>query len=157
MQDVCKGWSKKVPFSGCLHELFPAEACDDDNLVLNSYRGTASCTISGKTCQKWSVNSPHSSNFDLTTYATYGLGDHNYCRNPDNGEPGIWCYTTDPDVRYDLCCPGNCTKTCSEPGNPSLDLDITRSRFVFVKFEAIKCIVSPPNLTKQHCCSRLIC
>lgn len=28
----------------------------------------------------------------------------NYCRNPD-GEDSIWCYTTDPLVRWELCDP----------------------------------------------------
>lgn len=28
----------------------------------------------------------------------------NFCRNPD-GEDTIWCYTTDPDTRWELCDP----------------------------------------------------
>jgi len=31
----------------------------------------------------------------------------NYCRNPFNGESEhtIWCYTTDPEKRWDFCDP----------------------------------------------------
>jgi len=28
----------------------------------------------------------------------------NYCRNPD-GENTMWCYTTDPDTRWERCKP----------------------------------------------------
>ena len=28
--------------------------------------------------------------------------ENNYCRNPDN-EKMPWCYTTDPEVRWDYC------------------------------------------------------
>ena len=28
----------------------------------------------------------------------------NKCRNPDSGwDIGVWCYTTDPNVRWELC------------------------------------------------------
>ena len=37
-------------------------------------------------------------------FATAGLGDHSYCRNPDNSER-IWCYTANPDVRRETCEP----------------------------------------------------
>ena len=29
--------------------------------------------------------------------------NHNYCRNPDSEDGGVWCYTTDPDVKWEYC------------------------------------------------------
>ncbi len=34
----------------------------------------------------------------------------NYCRNPD-GEPTLWCYTTDNETRWDYCDVPNCPGT----------------------------------------------
>ena len=28
---------------------------------------------------------------------------HNNCRNPGNSKTAAWCYTTNPDVRWDYC------------------------------------------------------
>ena len=55
-----------------------------------------SITERGFSCQLWSDVSPHSHGHTIQ-------GDHNYCRNPGGGEPRVWCYTTDPDTRWDYC------------------------------------------------------
>ena len=65
------------------------------------YRGCQTKTFSGKTCQNWTSQSPHEHNKVL---GEKGVGDHNYCRNPD-GEDTIWCYTTDPSKRWEFCNP----------------------------------------------------
>lgn len=31
--------------------------------------------------------------------------DRNYCRNPTRKTKSIWCYTTDPEVRWEYCDP----------------------------------------------------
>ena len=66
------------------------------------YRGCQTATRSGITCQKWSDTDPHDHDRTTDNFPGQGLGDHNYCRNPD-GEETIWCYTIDPDWRWDLC------------------------------------------------------
>ena len=59
-----------------------------------------SVTKSGKTCQKWSSETPHKPKH--TPKDVEDL-DHNYCRNPDLDLSGPWCYTTDPDTRWEYC------------------------------------------------------
>merc|ERR1719284_578896 len=65
------------------------------------YRGNTNTTTSGRQCQNWASQTPHGHD-QLTANPYMGIGDHNFCRNPD-GEPGPWCYTTDPEIRWELC------------------------------------------------------
>ena len=74
--------------------------CQEGSPLGSDYKGNASITVSGRPCQMWSVQTPH-------THGWTDQGDHNYCRNPD-GEAGAWCYTTDPDVRWELCLVPEC-------------------------------------------------
>ena len=60
------------------------------------YFGKVNQTKSGRTCQAWNKQTPHKHGF-------WAMDDQeNFCRNPD-GELEPWCYTTDPDQRYELC------------------------------------------------------
>ncbi|XP_078700036.1 apolipoprotein(a)-like [Branchiostoma floridae x Branchiostoma belcheri] len=65
-----------------------------------SYRGTVSFTKSGRACQYWARETPHTHG-SPGLYPSAGLVE-NYCRNPD-GTSYLWCYTEDPDVRYEEC------------------------------------------------------
>ena len=45
----------------------------------------------------------------LPRFPGFGLGDHNYCRNPDEGE-GPWCYNSvTGEPRWDYCYVPDCT------------------------------------------------
>ncbi|XP_077989280.1 uncharacterized protein LOC144443611 [Glandiceps talaboti] len=65
------------------------------------YRGTKSTTNKGNRCQKWTSQSPNTHTRTPDNYPSGGLGDHNYCRNPDNSA-WPWCYTVD-GLRYEYC------------------------------------------------------
>eukprot|EP00075_Anas_platyrhynchos_P001321 XP_005015962.2 plasminogen [Anas platyrhynchos] len=67
------------------------------------YRGTVAKTGNGRTCQEWSSQSPHSHKyFTPLTHPRAGL-DKNYCRNPDGDVNGLWCFTTDPEKKWEYC------------------------------------------------------
>jgi hypothetical protein len=73
----------------------------------DGYRGFQTMTKTGRTCQKWTSQSPHhhTRTLDNSAFAGKGLGDDNYCRNPDDEDGGIWCYTTDSKKRWEYCDP----------------------------------------------------
>ena len=62
------------------------------------------CTASGLTCQYWNVNSPHNPLYSPSDPADK---TSNYCRDP-SGDGIPWCYTTDPNMRYDYCAVPKC-------------------------------------------------
>merc|ERR1719410_2756052 len=68
------------------------------------YRGCQTRTKSGRECMKWTVQSPHKHVNTPAKKPNMGLGDHNYCRNPD-GHKTLWCYTTDKNKRWEECAP----------------------------------------------------
>ena len=94
----------------------PLECADDDQ---RDYRGFVSTTKSGLTCQKWTEQIPQSHTRTPANFPNAGLGDHNYCRNPDL-EIAAWCYTTSPTgPRRELCSVPPCNPTSSPSSVPS--------------------------------------
>jgi len=68
------------------------------------YLGYVAETVNGRECQAWSAQSPHSHSYTNTSlYPDESVADaSNYCRNPSHAT-GLWCYTTDPSVRWEAC------------------------------------------------------
>jgi len=83
----------------------------------NDYRGMQDHTFSGIPCQAWASQSPHTHTITANLYPDSGL-DGNYCRNPDNSN-FVWCYTTDPNVRWQTCALAPPQQYCTpSPCNP---------------------------------------
>ncbi|CBY30366.1 unnamed protein product [Oikopleura dioica] len=75
-----------------------------------NYVGFKQTTVSGLTCQKWNSQTPHSHSREKDNYGEKDF-ETNFCRNPDNEPGGPWCYTTDPDSRWEYCGIPNCEET----------------------------------------------
>ncbi|XP_030834874.1 putative apolipoprotein(a)-like protein 2 [Strongylocentrotus purpuratus] len=84
-------------------------ACREDSTGVN-YRGDLSQTINGHTCQAWTSQEPHTHTNTPANVPNAGLDD-NYCRNPDNVDTA-WCYTTNPEIRWEYCAVGFLDPKC---------------------------------------------
>lgn len=71
------------------------------------YHGCQTRTRSGLECQPWDKMEPH-------YHDDFYSWNHHYCRNPDAKAATIWCYTTDPNTRWEHCDPiGEARQYCN--------------------------------------------
>ena len=56
----------------------------DKKMYVELHATSHQFTSSGKACQKWTAQSPHSHKYTPDAYPNHDLGDHNYCRNPSD-------------------------------------------------------------------------
>jgi len=56
-------------------------------------------TVTGLECQRWDASEPHLPHLSHLPAITA----HNFCSDHDGYAGGAWCYTTDPDVRWETC------------------------------------------------------
>ena len=80
--------------------------CGTAALDQTDYRGSISVTESGKVCQNWTSQEPHPHKYTPASFPAAGLED-NHCRNP-SGEARAWCFTSDPEDRWEFCNVNNC-------------------------------------------------
>ncbi|CAJ1068276.1 phosphoinositide-3-kinase-interacting protein 1 [Xyrichtys novacula] len=81
------------------------------------YRGEQQSSSSGLTCLNW-ANSSRDYDVNINPDSQTGVGDHNYCRNPDSSERP-WCYITGPDetIQRQFCAIELCKEQASAAPN----------------------------------------
>ncbi|XP_044741574.1 tyrosine-protein kinase transmembrane receptor Ror2 [Chrysoperla carnea] len=66
------------------------------------YQGKVNVTKYKLPCQKWDSQEPHSHDRPPAVFPEVQNAE-NYCRNAGGEEPVPWCYTMDPNVRWQHC------------------------------------------------------
>ncbi|XP_029017363.1 tissue-type plasminogen activator isoform X2 [Betta splendens] len=90
-------------FSGPQCEINASEKCVVG--TGESFRGTWSLSRSGAECLNWNATALRGRRFTArrADAGSLGLGNHNYCRNPDN-DSAPWCYVyKGSQVVWDVC------------------------------------------------------
>ncbi|KAL5466693.1 hypothetical protein EMCRGX_G030839 [Ephydatia muelleri] len=77
------------------------------------YQGGISVTASGLPCQQWSVQGPQKHIITPSTYVEDLKDSSVFCRNPGGLGERPWCYTTDPQTRWEYCDIPKC-ETCDQ-------------------------------------------
>ncbi|XP_075910675.1 plasminogen isoform X2 [Petromyzon marinus] len=114
----CYTTSRDTRFNYCGVRTCPGDCY---TCIGEDYRGKTSRTETGRECQRWDQLEPHRHSYQPHSFPERGLVN-NYCRNPD-GEPRPWCYTTDPEKRWEYCAVAKCEG--SPPTNPDLEVTLT--------------------------------
>ncbi|NXY42061.1 HABP2 protein, partial [Ceuthmochares aereus] len=88
-----------------------------------TYRGKVNQAAGGKTCLHWNSHMllDYPFNAFMEDADSYGIGEHNFCRNPDEDEKP-WCYISrNHKVKWDFCDISPCSGTGKEleVSNPS--------------------------------------
>lgn len=58
-----------------------------------------------------------------------GSSNHNNCARADVRDPKTWCYTTDPNKRWEYCSPLCTSSASSTEATPSTEASSTGARF----------------------------
>ncbi|XP_068190969.1 muscle, skeletal receptor tyrosine-protein kinase [Antennarius striatus] len=104
----------------CTHVPFVAVKTDEITTTCYNdrgrfYQGNINITGSGIPCQSWSQQIPHQHRLSVDVIPEL-KNSVNYCRNPGGVNDRPWCYTSNPNVRWEYCTVTQCgeERTLSE-------------------------------------------
>ncbi|XP_057226238.1 hyaluronan-binding protein 2 [Malurus melanocephalus] len=105
------------PFRGRFCEIGPDDDCYEGDS--STYRGRVSQAANGRTCLHWNSHHllDHPFNAFMEDADSHGIGEHNFCRNPDEDEKP-WCYIRkNNEVDWEFCDVSPCSaeETPTEP------------------------------------------
>ncbi|XP_056322391.1 muscle, skeletal receptor tyrosine-protein kinase [Danio aesculapii] len=83
------------------------------------YQGTHNVTASSIPCQRWNQQDPHQHRLSVDVIPELRNAE-NYCRNPGGESDRPWCYTTNPNVRWEYCLVPKCGEVISIRTAPSI-------------------------------------
>ncbi|XP_031453316.1 hyaluronan-binding protein 2 isoform X1 [Phasianus colchicus] len=101
------------PYRGRFCEIGPDDCYEEDSFY---YRGRVNQAKNGRTCLHW--NSHLLLDFSINAFMedaeSYGIGEHNFCRNPDYDQKP-WCFIRkNGKVKWDFCDVSLCSGTDKE-------------------------------------------
>ncbi|XP_034997259.1 muscle, skeletal receptor tyrosine-protein kinase [Hippoglossus stenolepis] len=78
------------------------------------YQGSVNVTRSGIPCQPWSQQVPHQHRLSVDVIPELRSAD-NHCRNPGGISDKPWCYTSNPNIRWEYCAVLHCGEADTAP------------------------------------------
>jgi len=97
-------------------------SCDENVNIghrQDGYRGCQDHSRNGNVCENWITarnNWARIVDGESERFPDKGLGDHNFCRNPDHEPEGIWCWTA---TTWEYCNPVSIVQTPPPPTQPT--------------------------------------
>ncbi|XP_005474764.1 muscle, skeletal receptor tyrosine-protein kinase isoform X4 [Oreochromis niloticus] len=96
-----------VPFADIKKDLITRTCYNDRGYF---YQGSVNVTRSGIPCQPWNQQVPHQHHLSVDVIPEL-KNSGNHCRNPGGISDKPWCYTLNPNIRWEYCAVPQCGET----------------------------------------------
>jgi len=91
-----RSFKKKANSTACTQSKLDPFDCYVESGKGKKYVGLMKSSNSGRACRNWLEQGKYSP-------TTPGIGNHNYCRNPNGDKDKPWCYVKDPNKDWEYC------------------------------------------------------